>query len=198
MLGEFDHRLQRQVGVYGLGAVACQQGEVVGLSRRARLHNQTSVATLASFHQMLVDSRQGQQRRHGHAGLAHFAVGHDEDVVAALDRVYRFSAQGGDFGLDAFAAPGSGVGDVERIAFELAARMRRNVAQLGHVGKVQHRLAHFQAQRWVDGVDVQQIGLGADEGHQGHDDLLADRVNRRIGHLGEELLEVVVQRLVFV
>jgi hypothetical protein len=37
--------------------------------------------------------------------------------------------------------------------------------------------------------------LRADEGHQRHHQLLADRVDRRVGHLREVLLEVVVERL---
>jgi len=43
-----------------------------------------------------------------------------------------------------------------------------------------------------------RLGLGADERHQRHHQLLADRVDGRVGHLREELLEVVVQGLVLV
>ena len=73
-----------------------------------------------------------------------------------------------------------------------------NVAQLGHVCKVQHRLADFQAHGRVDLVDVEQVGLGTNEGHQGHHDGFANGVDRWVGHLREQLLEVVVQRLVSV
>jgi hypothetical protein len=48
-------------------------------------------------------------------------------------------------------------------AAELALGVALDVAQLGHVGKVEHGLAHLEAHRRVDLVDVQQVGLGADE-----------------------------------
>ena len=60
-------------------------------------------------------------------------------------------------------APGQRVGDVDGVAAELALGMALNLAQLAHVFKVEHRLAHLQAHRRVDLVDVEQVGLGADE-----------------------------------
>ncbi len=41
----------------------------------------------------------------------------------------------------------------------------------------------------------QQVALAADEAHERHHELLAQRVNRRVGHLGEELLEVREEQL---
>ena len=72
-----------------------------------------------------------------------------------------------------------------------------DVAQLRHIGKVQNGLADFQAHRRVDLVDVKQIRLGADKRDQRHDDRFAYGVDRRIGHLRKQLLEVVVKRFVF-
>ncbi len=40
----------------------------------------------------------------------------------------------------------------------------------------------------------QQIPLGTDAGLRGRDDFLADAIDRRVGDLGEELLEIVVQQ----
>ncbi len=45
------------------------------------------------------------------------------------------------------------------------------------------------------GGRLQQIALRADGGLHRHDDLFADAIDRRVGHLGEQLLEVVVQQL---
>ncbi len=42
---------------------------------------------------------------------------------------------------------------------------------------------------------LEEVLLGADGRLERHDQLLADRVDRRVGHLGEELLEVVEQQL---
>ena len=41
---------------------------------------------------------------------------------------------------------------------------------------------------------VEQVLLGADVGREGGDELLADRVQRRVGHLREQLVEVVVKQ----
>ena len=46
-----------------------------------------------------------------------------------------------------------------------------------------------------DLVDAEQVRLRADERHQRHHELLADRIDRRVGDLREQLLEVVVERL---
>ena len=188
----------RQVGMYRFCAVTGQNREVVYLAGAARLHHQTGGGAQAFEHQVLVDGRERQQRRNGHLGGAHGAVADDQDVVTALDGVHRLGTQRRQLGLHALVAPGQRVSDVQRIAAELALRVALDIAQLGHVGEIEHRLGHFQAHGRVDLVDVQQIGFGPDKGHQRHDDGLADRVDRRVGHLGKKLLEVVVQRLVFV
>ncbi|CPO01337.1 Uncharacterised protein [Bordetella pertussis] len=136
-----------------------------------------------------------QQRRDGHAVGVDQAVGHDQDVVAALHRVDGARAQRRHARLDAFRAPGGRIGDVQLITAEFLAGDLVDVADLRHGGEIQHGLRHFQAQRRVDVVDVEQVGLGADERDQRHDHLLADRVDRRVGHLREQLAEVVVERL---
>ncbi len=43
--------------------------------------------------------------------------------------------------------------------------------------------------------EVEQVGPRPDEGHERHDELLADRVDRRVRHLREVLLEISVQQL---
>src|SRR5690606_42012530 len=98
-------------------------------------------------------------------------------------------------GFDTFGAPGNRVGDVEFVAAELLAGNLLDVANLRHRGEIQHGLRDFQAQRRVDVVDVQQVGLGPDERHQRHHHLFADGVDGRVGYLGEQLAEVAVERL---
>ena len=147
---------------------------------------------------MLVNRRQSEQSRNGHLGCAQGAVADDENILAGLDGIHGLSAKGGELGFYPFMAPGQWVSDVQRVAFELALRVRFNVAQLLHVSHVQHRLADFQPHWRVDLVDVEQVWLGTDEGHQRHHNRLANRINRWVGDLCKQLLEVVVQRFVFV
>ena len=80
----------------------------------------------------------------------------------------------------------------------LAAVRRLDLAQPRHVGEVEDRLRDLEPHRRVDGVDVEQVRLRADERHQRHHDRLADRIDRRVRDLREQLLEVVVERLVLV
>ena len=59
----------------------------------------------------------------------------------------------------------------------------------------QDRLAHFQPLLLGRAVVVENIRARADEGHEAHDQFLADRVDRRIGHLREVLFEVSVEQV---
>ena len=195
---QFDQRLQGQVGVHGLGTVAGEHGEVVHLARRAGLDHQAHGGAQAFANEVVMDGAERQQGRDGDLFAAHAAVGDDDDVVPALQRIHRFGAQRRQLGLHALAAPGHGVGDVEFVAPELAAGVALDGAQALHVVEIEDGLCHFQPHRRVDGVDVQQVGLGADEAVEAHHDGLADRVDRRVRDLREELLEIVVQRLVLV
>ena len=45
---------------------------------------------------------------------------------------------------------------------------------------------------------IEQVLLPPDEGPQRGDQFLADGVQRRVGHLGEKLLEVVIKQLVLI
>ena len=69
-----------------------------------------------------------------------------------------------------------------------------NRADLFHIGVGQHRLVHFQPlvrARFA----AQQIGARPDHRDQAHHQFLADRIDRRIGDLGEILLEIIVEQL---
>ena len=186
----------RQVGVHRLGAITCQHREVMHFARRTGFDHQAGCGAQTFTHQMLVNGGQSQQGGDGHLGCTHHAVADDQNVLATFDGIHSLGAQGSELGLDTLFAPHHRVGDVERVALELALGKTLNVAQLGHVGEVQHRLAHLQAHRGVHLIDIKQVGLGTNKGHQRHHDRFADRVDGRVGHLRKQLLEVVVQRLV--
>ena len=67
-----------------------------------------------------------------------------------------------------------------------------DVEQLGQVVVVDDRHGQDDLAARVGG-GLEQVGLGAEGGHQRGDQLLADGVERRVGHLGEQLGEVVVE-----
>jgi hypothetical protein len=141
--------------------------------------------------------RAGQQRRDRRA-LAE---------AARSDRMRRCSPPPPPFGArrpgkasapNPAAPSAAGVGDVEHDGTERAAGQVSMFFAWPCRPAGQHRLVHFQAQRRVGLVDAEQVGIRADEGHQRHDDLFADRIDRRVRHLGEQLLEIAVERLVLV
>ena len=190
--------LEREVGMHRFGAVSCQRSKMVHFARASSLDYQACRGTQPFAHQVLVHRAQRQQRRDRQLRRADGPVADDEDVLAAPYGVHRLRTQGRQFGFHTFVAPRQRVGDVERITTELAVRVPVDIVQLRHVGKTQDRLRDFKPHRRVDLVDVEQVGLGPDEGHQRHHDRLPDRIDRRIRDLCKQLLEVVVQRLVLV
>ena len=198
VLAHVQQGFHRQVGMDGFGAVAGKHGEMVDFARRTGFNDQTGCGAQAFTHQVLVNGRQRQQRGNRDLGGRQRAVADDQDVGAAADRIDGLSAQRSQLGFDALLAPRQRVGDVDGHALELALGVLLDVAQLVHGFEVQHRLVHFESHRRVDLVDVQQVGLGADERHQRHHDRFADRVDGRVRHLGEHLAEIVVKRLVAV
>jgi hypothetical protein len=115
--------------------------------------------------------------------------------VPRPDRVDAFGAERGELRLDGLVAPGERPGDVELVGLELVAGDLADAAQAGHVLDGEDRLRHLEPHRRVDGVDVEHVRPRSDPRHERHHDRLADRVDRRVRDLGEQLLEVVVERL---
>ena len=188
----------RQIRMNRFSTVTCQHRKVMHFAGAAGFHHQACTGAQTFFHQMLVNGRQGQQRGNRHLGGSQGFVADDENVVATFDLIDRLRTQGSELGFHAFVAPTQGVCDIERGAFEFAVGHALDVTQLGHILEVQNWLADFQAHRRIHLVDIEQVGFGSDKRHQRHDDGFADWVDRRVGHLREQLFEVVVERFVFV
>ena len=168
------------------------------LAGRAGLDDQAGGGAQTGVDQVLMDRGGCQQRRDRHMTTVDTSIGDYQDVVAAFHRVDCIGAQRGKAGLDAFLAPLDRIADVELVALEFAVGIAADMTDAVHVLGRQHRLADFEAQGRVDVVDVEQIGLGSDEGDQRHHQLLADRVDRRVGDLCKQLFEIVVEGLVLV
>ena len=81
--------------------------------------------------------------------------------------------------------------------FEFPIRVPVDMADLFHFEEIEHGLADFQPQWRVSLLDAQQVGLGSYEGYKRGHQLFTYRINRRIGHLREQLLKIVIQGLVF-
>ncbi|EWC59048.1 hypothetical protein UO65_5657 [Actinokineospora spheciospongiae] len=187
-------RGHRQVRVDRGRAVADQQRHVVHLAGVAGLHHQADLAAGLLPDQVLVHRADEQQRRDRRLVLLHAAVGQHDDLGAVPDRpghlradLVELLAQG-----VAAAAHVEPAVDGDRLELRQVAVVV-GVRQLGQLVVVDHRVGQRDAAAGVR-ARGQQVRLGADQRAQRGHQLLADGVQRRVGHLGEELAEVVEQR----
>ena len=74
-------------------------------------------------------------------------------------------------------------------------RRRPDRADLLEVVVGQDRLAHFEPLAARDAFEVEQVRPRPDERDEAHHQLFADRIDRRVGHLREVLLEIGVEQL---
>ena len=86
-------RIQRQVGIYGTGAVADQHGEVVHLACLAAFHQQAGVHAQFLADQMVVHRAHCKRRRDDGALGPGFAVADDQDARADAHRALGVLAQ---------------------------------------------------------------------------------------------------------
>ena len=188
-----DHlveRLEQQVRVDRARAVADQRGEVVDLARLAGLDDDPGAQARALEDEMVVHGRDRQQRGDRHAARSEVAVVEDDDVHALRDRLARQAADALDRGAHPGGPLGDRPGDVDRLGF---VDIVVDVSERLQLAVEQDRLFEQQLV-CVLGRLVEQVALIAQAGREAHHDLLADRVDRRVGDLGEELLEVGEQR----
>ena len=87
-----------------------------------------------------------------------------------------------------------GVGDVERLGVERILEMA-DAADLLEILVGEDRLAHFEALAPRVAFEIEQVRPRPDERDEAHHQLLADRVDRRVRHLREVLLEIGVEQL---
>ena len=137
---------------------------------------------------MLMQRRYREQRRDRQMVFVHAPVGEDQDIRSRGARLVRFHIQAAYrlAQLCVFIVQDRDLGDLE------AGQIHS--LELEHSGGGQDRiddLDHLAVIR----LFLQQIAVLADiDGGRG-DDLLADCVDRRIGHLREVLFEIIEQRL---
>ena len=189
-LDDVGQRLEHQVRVDGRRAVADQRREVVHLARLAGLEHEAGPQARPLADEVVVDRRDRQQRRDRRAGRADAAVGEHDDVRAVGDRLRGLlgdPAHGPDHPL---GAVGDRPGDRDRVRAEHG---RVDAAQRLELVVAQDRVRDDELVGVV-GPLVEQVRLGADARLDRHHHGLADRVDRRVGDLREELLEVGEER----
>ncbi len=185
---------ESEIGIDRFGAVAGEHREMVHLARFAGLDHQADRGPEAGADQVMVDAGGGEQRRDRDAVGSDPAVGEDDDVDAVVDRGRGGRAECFQRAGHAVGAGRGRVGDVQRGRMKMVVVEVADRTDLLQVLVGEDRLAHLEALAGAVAVEVEQVRPRADERHQAHDQFLADRVDRRVGDLGEVLLEIGVEQ----
>ena len=188
-----DHvveRLEGEIGIDGPRPVAEEQGHVVDLAGLARLDDEANLHPLALADQVVMHARGGEEGRDGRPFSAHPAIRDDEVAVARVHGPGRAPAQLLHGGGEAVGA----IGDAEEHGDGGRLEARQvDVADARQLGVVEDGRPQLDLPAGLGG-GLEQVALGPDaRGDLGHQ-LLADAVEGRIGHLREQLLEVVVEQ----
>ena len=186
-------RFERQIGVDAFRAVTCQRAEMVHFARFAGFDDQTGLHAQPLPHQLVMHCRRREQRGHGNTVGALAAIRQDQDVGIAQYGLGRSPAHFLQRHGKPVGARACVPGDIDRGGPERAVQRDFHRTDLGQAFVGQDRLADFQALVRA-GVATQQIRARADHRQQAHHQLLADRIDRRVGDLGEVLLEIIVQQ----
>ena len=188
-----DHlveRLEQQIGVDRAHAVADQRREVMDLARLPGLEDDPRPQARALEHEMVVHRGNREQRRdRGPAGPEQ-AVGEDDDVDPLRDRLPRLAADALDRAVHSGRTLGDRPGDVDR---ECLVDVMFDVAQRLELAIEQDRLVEKELVGML-GRLFEEVALVAEARSEAHHDFLADRVDRRVRDLSEQLLEVGEER----
>ena len=186
-------RFPGEPGAHGAGAIADQAGHVMGAPALGRVHHQGGLQAQAEVEQVVVHRahrQQGRQRGGGGAdpSLRTGPVGEHQDLAAGAHR---------DLGLTAQAIEGGAEGGRtvrDRHQGGEGAQGKPLLCEGGQFRLVENRTVEVQhgggrGLRTQGRPPLAQVHL------QAHHQLLAQRIDRRVGDLGEALLEVVVEQV---
>jgi hypothetical protein len=165
-------------------------------ARLAGFHHEAHGGAQALADQVMMHGCGCQQRRDRNPVRTDLPIRQDDDVVAAGDRFLGPVAQPLERSLHAVRALVARIGDVERLGVEavLGVTDRTDLLEIA-VG--QDRLPHFEPLLLCRTLVVKHVRARPDERDQAHHQLFADRIDRRVGDLGEVLLEIGVKQLRF-
>ena len=162
---------------------------MVRLADVAGLDHEGGLGAVGAAQQVVVHGADQQQRRDGRPLGVRVAVGEHHVLHAAVDGTGNLLADFGQAGTQGVFAAFGAVQAADLHGDPVAVRAF-DVGDLGELVVVDHRERQRNL-RLPDLLGVQQVAVRADGTHQGRDQLFADGVQRRVGHLREGLHEVV-------
>ena len=161
-----------------------EHGEMMGIASPTGFNNDVGIATQSFLDQMVVDRTGCHQGIDRQFTFLQIFVGEDQQHLTIPDGLFRFLTNLANRLLQSlFRAVAHGnTRDLETRALI--------VGNLEELGRRQNRCRQNNAVCVIGGF-LEYVALGTQTGLQGHDNRLTQRVNRRVGHLGELLPEVV-------
>ena len=164
---------------------------MVNLAGFAGFQHQADLGAQAFADEVMVQAGDGEQRRDRGVVLGDTSVGEDEDV----DLVVLDGAAGEHTELlhglgQALLTPGNAEENREDIDLEAG---QLHAADFPEFLVGEDRPVELDAAAG-GGAGLQQVALGTEAGLVGGDNFFADTVDRRVGHLGEQLLEIIVEQ----
>ena len=167
------------------------------LAGLARLDHDAAPRPRTFLHQVVVHAPGGQQHRHRGLVTADAAIGEQDDRRAVTHGTGGFVADGVE-PLPHASHPVCGRKE-QRDDHRLEARHLRAAGRAERLDPGAFSVGNdrrFQTEETaLLRLRVEEVSLAADRRDHRRDDLLADGVERRIGHLREELLEIVGEQL---
>ena len=185
------HRVQSQIGIDRPGPIAQEQAEVMHFPGFSGLYHQADFGALALPDEVMVDGGGSQQAGNRRLGRVQFPVGQDDQGATLGNGLGRGGAQfiqSRFQGIRPLGVKKDGQGDGAQARGVQAADLRQFPAS-------QQRGMEFQLAA-VFRRFGEKIPLAADKGFEGSYQFLPDGVEGRIGHLREQLLEIVEQQLI--
>ena len=190
LLDELRDRLEGEVGIDRAGAVADQQREVRDLARLTGLDHDAAAGARALADQMVVNRARREQHRQRSQLGRHVAIAEHEQVRARRHRLGGLAAQPVERRPQARRRLGRLERRRERARFEAG---QRDVPDPRQLFVRDHGAIEPQQPRVLRRLG-EQVALLAERGEERHHRALEDRVDRRIRHLREQLLEVVEEQ----
>ena len=169
-------------------AVAEQRCKMVHIARLRALEDDGDRGAFLGADQILFDRRNRKQRRHGNVVLVHAAVGQNDDIRAVAIGAVTFDKQ-----LVQCLFQRRILIVQKRDGLHLETGLL-HVANLHQLHRGQNRIADLEHPAVLRFFN-EQVAVRADIHGGIGDNLLTQRVNRRVGDLGKQLLEIVEQRL---
>jgi len=177
------------VGIDRRGAITEQAGEVMDIAAFGRFTNKAGLGALFHPDEMMVDGADGQEHRDGRMLRVDLPIAQDKDGGAFFDGLFGLGANAVEMLFESVGAFADGEPALDGAATERLFFESQNLHhfRIGEDGGLEAE------QAGVFRRFFEPVAVGAGQDLDRHDELFADRVNRRIGHLGEKLLEVGIE-----